>query len=276
MISGKVSTAQFTDSGLSSLQLYIVDKYQASTASRKQFRYTTIIMKINVFVVFICATAFTSLAAYSEEKVVKLIRSVPLEEVRTVMVEETAVQSVKESPKTGIRKFFQISKLSCFTVFKILKEGIPKTFSDILTFYRIHNSANLLGTPRVGEIVCFPWGCIDINDPSMNVHMLIFTVPLVICSVLAAPSKKDKEFIDNILENVPTEARRRFIQEQLFAGYLKTESLEYKLADDKAIQLYNIFMRNCPKIMPHSGLLRERICLPNGHCFDPEDSGVYP
>ncbi|VEN62805.1 unnamed protein product, partial [Callosobruchus maculatus] len=123
---------------------------RASTASRKQFRYTTITMKISVFFVFTCATAFSSIAAYSEEKVIKLIRNVPLEE------------------------------------------------------------------------------------------------------------------------------RRRFIKEQLFAGYLKTESLEYRLADDEAIQLYTIFMRNCPKINTHSGLLRERICLPNGHCFNPEDSGVYP
>ncbi|VEN62804.1 unnamed protein product, partial [Callosobruchus maculatus] len=153
---------------------------RASTASRKQFRYTTITMKISVFFVFTCATAFSSIAAYSEEKVIKLIRNVPLE------------------------------------------------------------------------------------------------VLLVICLVLAAPSEKDKEFVDNILQNVPAEERRRFIKEQLFAGYLKTESLEYRLADDEAIQLYTIFMRNCPKINTHSGLLRERICLPNGHCFNPEDSGVYP
>ncbi|VEN62802.1 unnamed protein product, partial [Callosobruchus maculatus] len=217
---------------------------RASTASRKQFRYTTITMKISVFFVFTCATAFSSIAAYSEEKVIKLIRNVPLEE----------------------RKDF----------IKYALEGIPKAFSDILTFYRTHSSTPLQGLHSVGEVVCFPWGCIDINDPSMNVHLLIFAVLLVICLVLAAPSEKDKEFVDNILQNVPAEERRRFIKEQLFAGYLKTESLEYRLADDEAIQLYTIFMRNCPKINTHSGLLRERICLPNGHCFNPEDSGVYP
>ncbi|VEN62803.1 unnamed protein product, partial [Callosobruchus maculatus] len=161
---------------------------RASTASRKQFRYTTITMKISVFFVFTCATAFSSIAAYSEEKVIKLIRNVPLEE----------------------RKDF----------IKYALEGIPKAFSDILTFYRTHSSTPLQGLHSV--------------------------------------------------------ERRRFIKEQLFAGYLKTESLEYRLADDEAIQLYTIFMRNCPKINTHSGLLRERICLPNGHCFNPEDSGVYP
>nr|CAI5840334.1 unnamed protein product [Callosobruchus analis] len=137
-------------------------------------------MQISIFFVFICATAFSRVAAYSEENVVRLIHSVPLE------------------------------------------------------------------------------------------------VLLVNCIVLAAPSKKDMEFVDNILQNVPAEERRRFIKEQLFAGYLKTESLDYKLADDDAVQLYNIYMKNCPKVTPHSGMLRERICLPNGHCFDPDDSGVYP
>nr|CAI5840332.1 unnamed protein product [Callosobruchus analis] len=201
-------------------------------------------MQISIFFVFICATAFSRVAAYSEENVVRLIHSVPLEERRDFI--------------------------------KYALECIPKAFSDILRFYRIHNSAPLQLKHSVGEIVCFDWGCIDINDPTMNVHLLIFVVLLVNCIVLAAPSKKDMEFVDNILQNVPAEERRRFIKEQLFAGYLKTESLDYKLADDDAVQLYNIYMKNCPKVTPHSGMLRERICLPNGHCFDPDDSGVYP
>nr|CAI5840335.1 unnamed protein product [Callosobruchus analis] len=85
-----------------------------------------------------------------------------------------------------------------------------------------------------------------------------------------------EENVVRLIHSVPLEERRRFIKEQLFAGYLKTESLDYKLADDDAVQLYNIYMKNCPKVTPHSGMLRERICLPNGHCFDPDDSGVYP
>nr|CAI5840333.1 unnamed protein product [Callosobruchus analis] len=145
-------------------------------------------MQISIFFVFICATAFSRVAAYSEENVVRLIHSVPLEERRDFI--------------------------------KYALECIPKAFSDILRFYRIHNSA-----------------------PLQLKHSV---------------------------------ERRRFIKEQLFAGYLKTESLDYKLADDDAVQLYNIYMKNCPKVTPHSGMLRERICLPNGHCFDPDDSGVYP
>ncbi|CAH1987410.1 unnamed protein product [Acanthoscelides obtectus] len=108
----------------------------------------------------------------------------------------------------------------------------------------------------------------------MNAHLLISLVMVII--VAAAPTKKESAFVAKILQNVPMDDRRRFIKEQLFAGYLKTESLDYRLEDDDTILLYRIFIKNSKEIHPQIGPLQTEICLPNGHCFDPSDSSIYP
>ncbi|CAH1987411.1 unnamed protein product [Acanthoscelides obtectus] len=47
------------------------------------------------------------------------------------------------------------------------QEGIPEAFSNILRFYRTQNLTPAHMSQGLQEIVCFPWGCIDINDPSV-------------------------------------------------------------------------------------------------------------
>ncbi|CAH1987412.1 unnamed protein product [Acanthoscelides obtectus] len=104
-------------------------------------------MKIIVLLTFICAFAVSCRAAFSERNVVNLIRSVPVEERRDFI-------------KYALAKGYERDAGN-------KQEGIPEAFSNILRFYRTQNLTPAHMSQGLQEIVCFPWGCIDINDPSV-------------------------------------------------------------------------------------------------------------